>query len=1157
MKFTKNNPLKISNGVKQAKYTFVIIISMALIFSFNFVYAQDIGTIEAQPALIDETADDTAAETPIVAPEPIIEEVEDPISDDEAAEEKVNKEVFEDENITYEDFEIDKPVLLPTSPYYPIKNIWRGFRSTFTFDPLKKAKLKLRFADERIIEAKKVAEIKDRPEVVTKALKRYEKEFEDISSLLQRAPEERREEVKQFADKIIDHSFKQQRLIDGIEKRIDPTHFEKINKVKEDGIKHFAQVITHITPREEIQEKITNVIEKQRGSDFKNFKNIEVLKAIEEKVPEAARDAIRQAQDNALKRLQEKMTEINEEKRKRFKDYVDNIGGNEARHLEILGDFTAREVPDIIREEMERAREKSLDRIEEKMKKFKREEQKQEFLKHLEGGEMEDLRIIKELENNLNPETIDKVLEIKNKSMDNFRRGFEAATTEEEQDKFFDKLEEFHDVKQFEVFSEIEKIIPDDKKEFFEKMKTKAMEEMRDDIGRARDDRHREEIFERLAGDMPEHFEIFEEFGPPPEFRDDLARIQTKRIRRKIDFIEDPSKLHLFKQRIEEKDFIREELKRQDPDLFRRIEEKNEKIRGTIKKDEAIDKLVTAKNKFKEHKDYLQKLETEEPKIIKNLKYTPVFHHLENAKMHIDEADKALVTEKYGHAFGAANAALHELHNVGRMIKDSELRAEIDEGRIEEMEEIMELRDEMMGEFEEFDFDEEMFEQGELREEKMEEMMEKKLRNMEKIWEEDDQEFDEREKELFRKEKRIMMKDIFQEQFNPEETESEFKFEEEFFPEEERHEFKEVIEQLPIHIKGQLRNLPADMIPQALDRLKIKIKPMPEPGFPEPLPQVDEKPIITCPEWAPPAPGWCKDGKIIYRERDESGCERPPKCIQRDKEEDWRNKKQGEEKPLPPELIDQPVDEEPPFFEKQLKTIREDIPQRIKKRLKIEKEDSVLCIQVITPAKNPKTGECKYFPTPCDVPDHWEKVDSCEDIKRLEDQHAQQLRDEERERLQEEQRKERLREEEKIEKPITPEPIRIEREFLELEQERLKKLEDERVREDKPQEEQRQEEFEKQLREPLGEPIESEVKSIPGTIRESTKTESIRIHEESTIDPKPTPTIDPGPMFKPTSGGSNEVGSVPVPILMPTETSGSGFISPESSSSGGGGGFHR
>ncbi|MGC9031348.1 MAG: DUF5666 domain-containing protein [Minisyncoccia bacterium] len=38
---------------------------------------------------------------------------------------------------------------------------------------------------------------------------------------------------------------------------------------------------------------------------------------------------------------------------------------------------------------------------------------------------------------------------------------------------------------------------------------------------------------------------------------------------------------------------------------------------------------------------------------------------------------------------------------------------------------------------------------------------------------------------------------------------------------------------------------------------------------------------------------------------------------------------------------------------------------------------NVICIQVITPARNLQTGECREFPTPCDVPEGWERVKSC------------------------------------------------------------------------------------------------------------------------------------------------------------------------------------
>ena len=37
----------------------------------------------------------------------------------------------------------------------------------------------------------------------------------------------------------------------------------------------------------------------------------------------------------------------------------------------------------------------------------------------------------------------------------------------------------------------------------------------------------------------------------------------------------------------------------------------------------------------------------------------------------------------------------------------------------------------------------------------------------------------------------------------------------------------------------------------------------------------------------------------------------------------------------------------------------------------------VACAQIVTPARNPLTNECRAFPTPCDVPDGWTPATSC------------------------------------------------------------------------------------------------------------------------------------------------------------------------------------
>ncbi|NMC59756.1 MAG: hypothetical protein GYA51_10300 [Candidatus Methanofastidiosa archaeon] len=39
-----------------------------------------------------------------------------------------------------------------------------------------------------------------------------------------------------------------------------------------------------------------------------------------------------------------------------------------------------------------------------------------------------------------------------------------------------------------------------------------------------------------------------------------------------------------------------------------------------------------------------------------------------------------------------------------------------------------------------------------------------------------------------------------------------------------------------------------------------------------------EAECCDCPQYAHPHPDWCKDGTIIYGEKNECGCQMPPKC---------------------------------------------------------------------------------------------------------------------------------------------------------------------------------------------------------------------------------------------------------------------------------------
>ena len=85
----------------------------------------------------------------------------------------VTEAVNLDEDIQPEDLGISEPRLLPDSPFYFLKNWGRNIQSFFTFNPVKKAELKLKFANEKLIEVKKLVEEKKGPEVIEKGLENY------------------------------------------------------------------------------------------------------------------------------------------------------------------------------------------------------------------------------------------------------------------------------------------------------------------------------------------------------------------------------------------------------------------------------------------------------------------------------------------------------------------------------------------------------------------------------------------------------------------------------------------------------------------------------------------------------------------------------------------------------------------------------------------------------------------------------------------------------------------------------------------------------------------------------------------------------------------------------------------------------------------------
>ncbi len=878
----------------------------------------------------------------------------------------VSSEAEMDENVTAADLNVKEPTILPTSPYYQIKNIWRGLKSTLTFDPMKKIELKLQYANEKLIEAKKTAELKNEPELAAKVLKGYTREINGLTKTVENFSDKLQKRADELAKKIIDSSFKQQNLIDGIEKNLGGEQTNETNQAKNQGLENLGTALVNLVPPEQIQNQINLALQNQTGSEFKDFKNLEVLKAVEQKVPEQAREAIRQAQENVLQNLERKINQVQE--KEKLQNYLENVSGNQALQLTIIQEVIQKDIPEVARQELEKAAEKTVEKVEKKIQTLN-EEQKNNFLAPLQQGNIENLRALKELENNLPPEAVDKVLEVKNTAIDDLRKNLENPAFPGTQTTLLNKIEKVKDIRQLEIIKEVEKIVSQEKKELLTQTRERIVNGIKDEISAAVTEEQKNLVLEKIAGNSPEQIETIKESGLPEEIVNVILDKQAEKIQEKIQNIQDVEKIQYLKEKMQN---VEQELKTKMPEILNRVEEKIEEKIEEITSEKAKEQLDKAKSSLEE---------TVGNELFK--KYLSDSNLIEVAKKHLTEAEIAFNQGDFGRAFGQATAGLQQIASLKRMIKEKELRQNVAQDRVQQMEQKMEN---LVS-----DFLKTKTESGQGTEVMEKISNEIKQGTLEKEW----LEYQKSVEPLVTSEKTV-----------------ELPLDKMNLSEEEKEQIKDVVKILPQQIKERLNDIPEEMLIDTAKKLKEKIiSPIvTEEGKTQIANPASEYCIkmggklemktdenrgqfgicylpdgtdceewalfrgecgknsgketpsrgLVCPEASKPA---CENGVLIAVEKDKNDCPLKYECME-------LGEKPLPEEPTRPTTSSQPAIPSQPRIIEPIKSIpSSSLPSRER-----EKETGT-CIQVITPAM--KDGVCKEFPTPCDVPDGWAKVDKC------------------------------------------------------------------------------------------------------------------------------------------------------------------------------------
>jgi hypothetical protein len=224
-------------------------------------------------------------------------------------------------------------------------------------------------------------------------------------------------------------------------------------------------------------------------------------------------EAIKEAREVIKEKFIQDMGEANIETRMNFQNYLDKAKGSSIRHLEIIQEITSEEIPPEIRAEIEKAKEKTVEKIEKEMEKMKSKRQRENFLKVLKNPEIEKLRVINELEDNLPSELLSEMKKIKEENIKLIQK--KIKNNSQEQKKFIEKAKQFHDVSQFEILEEIGMNVNGKIKQVINKTIDRTYEEFENDIKRVEGAENKRIILEKLTTNQLNHIEV-------------LGRVQTK-----------------------------------------------------------------------------------------------------------------------------------------------------------------------------------------------------------------------------------------------------------------------------------------------------------------------------------------------------------------------------------------------------------------------------------------------------------------------------------------------------------------------------------------------------------------------------------------------------------------------------------------------------
>lgn len=252
----------------------------------------------------------------------------------------------EAETVTTADLGVPDPGLLPTNPFYFLKELGRATRRIFTFNAVSRAELELRIVNEKAAETKKVEETRPADaEAMTEALKNYQEAQSRLKLRFEMLKEtSKNPNVDRLLDELADRTVKHEKLFDELAKKFEgQAEIQSLTKGSKEKAEETAGEAAKKDDPAKFAAKLERALIESKGSELKHVRSIEIIDRLSQKSSEDVKQSLERLRSDFSEKLGKDLKEVLEKDgSQKVEEAIAGLPGDTARRAVLLDEVRAK-----------------------------------------------------------------------------------------------------------------------------------------------------------------------------------------------------------------------------------------------------------------------------------------------------------------------------------------------------------------------------------------------------------------------------------------------------------------------------------------------------------------------------------------------------------------------------------------------------------------------------------------------------------------------------------------------------------------------------------------------------------------------------------------------------------------------------------------------